>query len=482
MTSSGLSSTDMLISNLDDHQVIRIEGSQSWMKQLVEQVKQHQPDFIECRGVLDLQSIQLELSEYLGVEPGASFIQQAFKHRLEADKKLLVIINTTSIDVQALTYLLGLPSICNEQGSAVTVLLLSSPDLVSTLKATPSLAAKLDGYYQEERETVTPTPFKLNSMALLMAGVVGIGCAGWYLSSMSIDHSDPLVNKAPNIVQPSPVLIDDSSSGSGEGVAPSSQTAESKSVQPIEENAVKLIADDRSVDGEVTSVESIDPSSKALQRVELPKKGITNPALLAELTAAVTTAKQKKAGVMPGVNQKKSIDLSIAKANAVQKTVENAARRPVRVVSTTAGPALQAKDAISKPRIGVSPARLNNEAEVQKVVEAWGKAWESQDWDAYIGSYLENTTLYGVKMSLEEWRAFRKKRLLSPQWIKLELGKPKYTRLNSHWYRAEFYQRFEKPGYADETTKRLELTLTSNGWRIASEAADGTIVLSRPSK
>ena len=482
MTSSGLSSTDMLISNLDDHQVIRIEGSQSWMKQLVEQVKQHQPDFIECRGVLDLQSIQLELSEYLGVEPGASFIQQAFKHRLEADQKLLVIINTTSIDVQALTYLLGLPSICNEQGSAVTVLLLSSPDLVSTLKATPSLAAKLDGYYQEERETVTPTPFKLNSMALLMAGVVGIGCAGWYLSSMSIDHSDPLVNKAPNIVQTSPVLIDDSSSGSGEGVAPSSQTAESKSVQPIEENAVKLIADDRSADGEVTSVESIDPSSKALQRVELPKKGITNPALLAELTAAVTTAKQKKAGVMPGVNQKKSIDLSIAKANAVQKTVENATRRPVRVVSTTAGPALQAKDAISKPRIGVSPARLNNEAEVQKVVEAWSKAWESQDWDAYIGSYLENTTLYGVKMSLEEWRAFRKKRLLSPQWIKLELGKPNYTRLNSHWYRAEFYQRFEKPGYADETTKRLELTLTSNGWRIASEAADGTIVLSRPSK
>lgn len=482
MTSSGLSSTDMLISNLDDHQVIRIEGSQPWMRQLVEQVKQHQPDFIECRGVLDLQSIQLELSEYLGVEPGASFIQQAFKHRLEADRKLLVTINAASIDVQALTYLLGLPSICNEQGSAVTVLLLSNQDLVSTLKATPSLAAKLDGYYQEERETVTPAPFKLNNMALLMVGVVGIGCAGWYLSSMSSDHSGPRDNKTPNIVQTSPVLIDDSSSGSSENVAPSSQTAEPKSVQPIEENANKSMTDYGSTDGQVTSLESIEPSPKASQIVELPKKGITNPALLAELTETVTKAKQKKTGVMPGVNQKKTIDLSIAKANEVQKKVENDTRRPIHVVSTMAGPALQAKETISTPTVGVSPARLNNEAEVRKVVEAWGKAWESQDWDAYIGSYLENTTLYGVKMSLEEWRAFRKNRLLSPQWIKLELGKPNYTRLNSHWYRAEFYQRFEKPGYADETTKRLELTLTSNGWRIASEAADGTIVLSRPSK
>ena len=127
-----------------------------------------------------------------------------------------------------------------------------------------------------------------------------------------------------------------------------------------------------------------------------------------------------------------------------------------------------------------SVASLNNEAEVRKVVDRWGKAWEAQDWESYIGSYVQHTNLYGVKMSIEEWRAFRKKRLLTPEWIKLELGKPKYTRLNTHWYRVEFYQRFEKPGYADETTKRLELTLTSYGWKIASEAADGTIVLKRP--
>jgi hypothetical protein len=125
-----------------------------------------------------------------------------------------------------------------------------------------------------------------------------------------------------------------------------------------------------------------------------------------------------------------------------------------------------------------SVAHLNNAASVQQLITDWQDAWRKQDWPRYINAYIDERP-HGVKMSLEEWRAFRKQRLLSPPWIKLEFGDVRLTRLNSHWFRAEFYQRFEKPNYADETTKRLELMLTASGWKIASENPIGTVVLKR---
>lgn len=464
MTDSGLSSSDLLLNNLEDHQVIRIDGRKVWMEGLIAQVKQYHPEYLECNGVLDLQSLQLELSNYLSVEPGASFIQQQLKSQLNDDRKLLLIINVESIDIPALTYLLGLPSICNEEGSAVTVLLVSSPELVSVLKSTPSLAAKLDGYYQEEQE-VSAAPAFLPSKAAFVS-IVLLSCAGfagWYLfqkednaTSVTAEvQQEKIESVRVDSKQPKPVKNDlaainepetKAETGSDKAVVASSEVANSEVIST--DNAPRLVADKK-------------------KAVPTPITDTPNPALLAELSTVVNNAKLKKAE-RPAVDTenreleriKRKPALNIVSAEVVSDTSSN-----LKVVS--------------QQTVVGSVARLNNEGEVRKVVENWGKAWQAQNWDSYIGSYLQKTTLYGVTMSLEEWRAFRKKRLLTPKWIKLEIGTPKYTRLNSHWYRAEFYQRFEKPGYADETTKRLELTLTSTGWKIASEAADGTVVLKR---
>ena len=459
MTDSGLSSSDLLLSNLDDHQVIRIDGRKVWMEGLIEQVKQYHPEYLECNGVLDLQGLQLELSNYLSVESGASFIQQQLKSRLNDDRKLLLIINVESIDTSALTYLLGLPSICNEEGAAVTVLLVSNPELVSMLKSTPSLAAKLDGYYQEEQDasgTLAFVPSKVALVSIVLLSCAGF--AGWHLiqkddnaTSVTIDAQQEKTEfVSVDSIQPKPVVND---------------------LAAINEPATKTKTSSDKVGVTSNEVASTDDASRLVankkKMVPTPIADTPNPKLLAELSTVVNNAKLKR-GERPALSNE-------------NREAESVKRKPaLNIVSAeeVSGSSSSLK-VVPQQKVVGSVAHLNNEGEVRKVVQNWGKAWQAQDWNAYVGSYLQKTTLYGVTMSLEEWRAFRKKRLLTPKWIKLEMGNPKYTRLNSHWYRAEFYQRFEKPGYADETTKRLELTLTSTGWKIASEAADGTVVLKR---
>ncbi len=465
MTDSGLSSSDLLLSNLDDHQVIRIDGRKVWMEGLVEQVKQYHPEYLECNGVLDLQGLQLELSNYLSVEPGASFIQQQLKSQLNDDRKLLLIINVETIDIPALTYLLGLPSICNEEGSAVTVLLVSSPELVSVLKSTPSLAAKLDGYYQEEQEVSAAPAFVPSKVAFVSVVLLSCaGFAGWYLlqkednaTSVTADvRQEKIESVRVDSKQPQPV-------GKDLAAIDEPETKAETSVDKAEVTSSEVASTD------VVSTNNASPPLVADKKktVSTSITDTANPALLAELSTVVNNAKLKKAG-------RSAVDTE-------NRELERIKRKPaLNIVSAeVVSDSSSSLKVVPQQKVVGSVARLNNEGEVRKVVENWGKAWQTQNWDSYIGSYLQKTTLYGVTMSLEEWRAFRKERLLSPKWIKLKLGKAKYTRLNSHWYRAEFYQRFEKPGYADETTKRLELTLTSTGWKIASEAADGTVVLKR---
>lgn len=479
MTDSGMSSAELLLSNLNDHQVIRIEGRVAWMTSLVGLIKEDQPDHIEFTGELTLQGLQAELADYLSVEPGASFIQQALKLRLAAGNKLLLIVNSEEVDTQALTYLLGLPSICDEEGSAVTVLLLSTPDLLSALKSTPSLAAKLDGYYQEDKDDVATTGLNINKTAVAAAvSLLVIGMGGWYITQQSSLKTD----------SPTPILVNsDSSSKESASVAQNSVKEPQKELLSQQEIASESIAGGvvesttGTVESPSVSVESkLEPVAVTGQEVSTVEEKI-DANLAADLAATIEKAKAKKSGEAKALTVT-AVEANTRKTNVITEPSSKNIQTALRDNPTPEIPRTRTEEAVPPvlfKRVK-SVASLNNEEEVRKVVDNWGKAWESQDWESYIGSYVQHTNLYGVQMSIEEWRAFRKKRLLTPEWIKLELGKPKYTRLNTHWYRVEFYQRFEKPGYADETTKRLELTLTSYGWRIASEAANGTVVLKRP--
>ncbi len=514
MNDTGVTSSDMLLNNLVDHQVIRIEGSQGWMKQVSDRIIVSHEDCLVLNGELILSTVQERLSAYLNVENDASFIQQELKGWLVKGKRLLIIVDSHSVGANALTYLMGLPSICDENGTAVSIILVTSPELIKALKSSPALAAKLDGYYQEDKET-NPVAVGQSYKALTSAAVVVcLGIGGYFLYSSTTDKSQPaeqdalvdnssVVSLDETTQQPSSSVVDN------EPATSMNDDAATKVDVPHESDKVVIKLVDSNGDGEADSIKK-----SVVKLVKEKAASTTDRQLLTEFSTAIESAKaelvpstENVRGDAPSSNVGKT---GVAAVHHIQKsepvtgsaqTKEKTAEpkdEPGPVIDNPQEPVVKLVVDIPETTetnnhiaavVSVAPkkyttakaiAAINNEAAVSQVVEQWGKAWGSQDWNGYINSYLQNTKLYGVKMSLEEWRAFRKKRLMTPEWIKLELGDVKYTRLNSHWYRAEFYQRFEKPGYADETTKRLELTLTSNGWKIASEAAEGTVVLKRP--
>ena len=495
MGDSSLSSSELLLSNLSDHQVIRIEGSVQWMEYLIDQVKQTQPDTFEVNGTLALDNLQKGLAEFLQVEAGASFIQQELKRWLQQGRRLHIIVNSDDVCTEALTYLLGLPSICDETGPAVTIILLSTPEIVSALKSSSLLASKLDGYYQEE---IAASPVSAGGNKPLVAigalAVVCLSAGGWYWSDSQQDSLAPAaVTKSTEKLSPNIVEATIAGSSQSKEVSIVENPQDTKIAKPAIPEAKTKLAEELSVNKVKTAPAVAKPPEPVVVEKAL------NPELVASLTATVEQAKQKRDKTpQSSTEQVKKAQVQesakvIRSVKAVD-TVKVAAAEPKKVTlpkSTIA--AVQPKDVLPIPSAEAQPQtkpvtefvvkpgpKENNEKAVREVFATWHTAWEQQHWDNYINSYLQNTTLYGVQMSLEEWRAFRKNRLLSPDWIKLEIKSPKFTRLNSHWYRVEFYQRFEKPGYADETTKRLELTLTSAGWKIASEAANGTVVLKRP--
>ncbi|MDO6512704.1 hypothetical protein [Neptuniibacter sp. 2_MG-2023] len=466
-----MNASELLLQNIDQHQVVRIEGSEIWINKLLAQTQQHYPDHFQCEGKLELLSLQAALASYLSVEQSASLILQALKKRLSMGRKLLITINCESVDVQALTYLLSLPSICDEQGTAVVVLLVSTPALVSALKVNPSLAAKLDGFYQDGFNANRPSAsFAKNILWVGFVAVIGLGLWRWYSGFIDLAPEDKVSATIDEVVKDSMVpltveLLDDAEVAKSEVV----EQVPEPITPPIELNNEAVISESTRAPQNIDHAGSVAQSPMML-----------NPALVADLSVVVEEAKSSLQRDKSELTQRYMV------ANNADLPPNHRGgpdgRDVLKVISATPGKVLNhslLEGATSKQQV-TSVAALNNEDEVRKVFEIWHQAWQSQNWDAYIGSYIQDASLYGVDMPVEEWRRFRKERLLSPEWIKLELGTPTFTRLNTHWYRIEFYQRFEKPGYADETTKRLELELTTEGWRIASEATDGTVVLKRP--
>lgn len=556
MDDLGLSSSDMLLTNLADHQVVRIDGSERWMQHQVQQIKQSHADALELSGALSVAYVQTELADFLQVEAGASFVQQELKQWLSQQRHLHVIVNSDDVDVDCLTYLLGLPSICDESGSAVTIILLTTPKLVALLSSS-SLTRKLDGYYQEESEEGGVVSSGSKSITISGAVVLLICIGGaWYWSKpdtneVQVDNST--ATSVINAEQQQPPQTTETV------VAEAKVEAEKVASQDPAQLAPQIVNKSKTVEAAIAAAPELAPAEVHEVKKEL------NSELLASLTATVEKAKRKRDGIQdqalakepeseviaksqPSEQMKVEVKeevlpqpqpierakelvvktaplkdvveakevkakelkatapvvptATVAKVQLAQAQPTNKAElvepkglatKPVVVATkmpvsksvsdianlTAKQPISEAEETVEFESKAFPGTQTNSEASVRKAFSIWSQAWADQDWDNYINSYLQNTTLYGVKMSVEEWREFRKTRLLSPAWIKLEFGKPKYTRLNSHWYRVEFYQRFEKPGYADETTKRLELTLTGTGWKIASEAAKGTVVLSR---
>lgn len=92
-------------------------------------------------------------------------------------------------------------------------------------------------------------------------------------------------------------------------------------------------------------------------------------------------------------------------------------------------------------------------AALTRLVTDWSRAWQQRDIEAYFSFYLPAYSAY-QHMSATQWRSWRTERLLSPEWIRIELGPLTFSKTEGG-YRAEFWQLYRSPNYQDNTHKAL---------------------------
>lgn len=470
MSNTSFTAKDMLLNNLSEHRVIRIDGSDRWMDQLIDEIIVQSPDSLLFEADLQPVDIEAKLAHFLGVENYHAQIRQALENKSLLNKRLVIILSSASVNADSLSYLMELTEIGEFHRNAVTLVLRTSHGLVELLTTTPALAARLDGYYEEEKNAVKVSGSNIFNPMLVgtVAAVVLLaGAAGYYFLSGS------------DTAQPEPAVAAEPAK-----TAEPNRNAVANVAPELAEKPVTAPVDVNSRPEKVTESLARPVQPEQNESVVEKNEQVTTDKMVAELAQVLdkSTPEAKKTAA-PEAQADAPADVQPVAVTEPVKPVAQVAIPESKQVTPEVSlsentPAIADPVAVSAETAAGSVAHLNNAAAVKTLISEWQDAWGKQDWPRYINAYIQELP-HGVKMSLEEWREFRKERLLSPPWVKLEFGEVRLTRLNSHWFRAEFYQRFEKPNYADETTKRLELRLTTDGWKIASENPIGTVVLKR---
>ncbi|MCH6565030.1 MAG: tetratricopeptide repeat protein [Proteobacteria bacterium] len=97
----------------------------------------------------------------------------------------------------------------------------------------------------------------------------------------------------------------------------------------------------------------------------------------------------------------------------------------------------------------------------------WAKAWSEKDLDAYLGYYSNEHKLdYPTHRA---WVEHRKKRILRPGFIRIEVGNFQIRAQSANRATIDFEQSFNSLGYSDRVIKRLRLNRINSKWKITDE-------------
>jgi ketosteroid isomerase-like protein len=114
------------------------------------------------------------------------------------------------------------------------------------------------------------------------------------------------------------------------------------------------------------------------------------------------------------------------------------------------------------------PAAVGNADEVLRSVNAWAKAWASNDVPGYLGFYASEFQP-PKGMSRSAWEAERKARIAKPRKIEVEVGSPKVKFEDGKRATVTFRQHY-KSGPMDVTsTKTLVMVKNGDKWLIQQE-------------
>jgi tetratricopeptide (TPR) repeat protein len=101
------------------------------------------------------------------------------------------------------------------------------------------------------------------------------------------------------------------------------------------------------------------------------------------------------------------------------------------------------------------------------MIDNWKKAWMNQNFDQYIGYYSTNFK-NNKGMDLEQWKQFRKPRVINKPSIKLKLENIEISK-NNNLFSVSFTQIYQS-GSIDSTTKKtLLIELVDNQLKIVNE-------------
>ena len=107
-------------------------------------------------------------------------------------------------------------------------------------------------------------------------------------------------------------------------------------------------------------------------------------------------------------------------------------------------------------------------AGIESSLNEWAKAWSSQNVTLYLESYSKEFSP-SKGLSRQTWENQRKLRLLSPDYIKINLSDIKINHHENNLANIEFMQHYQSNTYADTVKKRLSMQKIDDEWLIVTE-------------
>lgn len=114
------------------------------------------------------------------------------------------------------------------------------------------------------------------------------------------------------------------------------------------------------------------------------------------------------------------------------------------------------------------PEPLPDTTDVRRTVDLWATAWSSKDVDAYLSFYAPDfAPEEGGPRSA--WIEARRKRLLQPRFIKVEVSDVKVVMHGEDHAQATFVQQYQSDTFSDRVRKTLLLKQSDDHWLIVQE-------------
>nr|VFJ62769.1 MAG: Tetratricopeptide repeat-containing protein [Candidatus Kentron sp. FW] len=108
------------------------------------------------------------------------------------------------------------------------------------------------------------------------------------------------------------------------------------------------------------------------------------------------------------------------------------------------------------------------EAEVFAILEEWATAWSRKDVNGYLAFYAP-TFIPSDGVSFSSWKKQRRRRVLAPKSISIEILEPYVAILGNDRVRVDFTQKYRSNTYRDTVRKVIEMTNIDGDWRFVRE-------------